>query len=179
MPIVRKILSILFAGLILFNIFGYYVVFKCDQIRVRTEVQAMIRNGSLRGVYEEITIPYPATNRDFTMLDKGEFRFRGKLYDVVSVRFSGTSMIFKCINDTREEQLLARYEKYSTWVAGMNLPEKSRNSQAMLYHIIKHALLNNYSIEAPASSSVVLFFEPARDFNSRNLEPTFPPPKVS
>ncbi len=173
---IRKILSLFFAGLILFNIFGYYFVFKCDQIRVKTGMNAMIRNGLFRGSYEEITILNPATNRDFKMLDKGEIRYRGKLYDVISTRISGTSVIFRCINDTREEKLLARYEKYSAWVTGMNLPERSKNSKAMLHHIIKHALLNKYSIQPPPTSSVVLFFEPLRDLNSRTIQPSFPPP---
>ncbi len=176
---IRKFLSVLFAGLILFNLFGYYFVFKCDQIHVKTEMKAMIRSGSFRGNYEEITILNPATDRDFKMLDKGEIRYRGKLYDVISTRISGTSVIFRCINDTKEEQLLARYEKYSTWVTGMNLPERSKNSQAMLHHIIKQALLNKYSFQLPSTTSVVLFFEPDRDFNSIAIPPSFPPPKVA
>ncbi len=176
---IRKILSILLAGLILFNIFGYYFIFKCDQMRVKTGMNAMIRSGALQGSCEEITILNPATDRDFKMLDKGEIQYRGKLYDVISTRFSGTSVIFRCINDTREEQLLARYEKYSTWVTGMNLPERSRNSQAMLYHIIKHALLNKYSVQPPMSFSVVLFPEPSRNFNSPNIKPSFPPPEFA
>ena len=173
---IRKFLSLLFAGLILFNLLGYYFVFKCDQIRVKTEMKAMIRSGSFRD-YEEITILNPATNRDFKMLDKGEIRYRGKLYDVISTRISGTSVIFRCINDTKEEQLLARYEKYSTWVTGMNLPERSKNSQAMLHHIIKHALLNKYSVQPPSTSSVVLFFEPVQDLNSIAIQPFSPPPR--
>jgi hypothetical protein len=176
---IRKILSILFAGLILFNLFGYYLVFKCDQIHIKSEMKAMIRSGSFRGGYEEITILNPASDRDFRMLDKGEIRYRGRLYDVISTRVSGNSVIFRCINDTREEQLLARYDKYSTWVTGMNSPEKSRNSQAMLYHIIKHALLNKYSLEVPASSSINQYFEFTGEVNSLATEPTSPPPKVS
>ncbi len=176
---IRKILSILFAGLILFNLFGYYFVFKCDQIHVKNEMKAMIRNGVFQGHYEEITILNPATDRDFKMLDKGEIRYRGKLYDVISTRISGTSVIYQCINDTKEEQLLASYNKYSTWVTGMNLPERSKNSQAMLHHIIKHALLNKYAVQPPSSLTAVLFFEPARDFNSIAILPSFPPPKVA
>ena len=174
---IRKFLSILFAGLIFFNLFGYYFVFKCDQIRVKTEMKAMIRNGFFQGHYEEITILNPASDRDFKMLDKGEIRYRGKLYDVISTRISGTSVIFRCINDTKEEQLLARYEKYSTWVTGMNLPERSKNSQAMLHHIIKHALLKKYSVPSPPTSFVVLFFEPQQDFKSVFILPSFPPPR--
>jgi hypothetical protein len=176
---IRKILSLLFAGMIFFNLFGYYFVFKCDQIRVKAEMKAMIRNGSLQGQYEEVTVLNPSTNRDFKMLEKGEIRYRGKLYDVISTRVSGSSVIFRCINDTREEQLLARFDHYSIQVAGMNSTEKSRNNQAMLHHIIKHALLKKYSVPSLSASFVVLFFEPARDFNSVDITPLSPPPRLA
>ena len=173
---IRKFFSLFFAGMMLFNLFGYYFVFKCDQICVKNEMKEMIRNGSLYGHYEEITILNPATDRNFKMLDKDEILYRGKMYDVISSKTSGTSVVFRCINDTKEEQLLASFNKYSTWVTGMNLPERSRNSQAMLHHIIKHALLNNFSVQPPSVSSVLLFFEPVRDFNSISIQPSFPPP---
>jgi hypothetical protein len=176
---IRKILSILFAGLILFNLFGYYFVFKCDQIRVKSEMKEMISNGSFRDQNVEVLIINPATDRDFKMPDKDEIWYHGKMYDVISTKTSGTSLIFRCINDTKEEQLLARYDKYSTWVAGMNLPERSRNSQAMLYHIIKQALVNKYSIQLPTNSSVIVFFEPDSNIQSVTILPSYPPPKFA
>jgi len=176
---IRKFLSIFFAVLILFNLCGYYFVFKCDQIRLKKEMTETIRNGSFRGNYEEITILNPATDRDFKILDKGEIQYRGKLYDVISTRTYGNSVVFRCINDTKEEELLARYDNYSSWVTGMNLPEKSKNSQAMLYHIIKYALLNKYSIQPPSTSSVILFSETSSDFLSPLLLPDFPPPRFA
>ena len=176
---IRKSISLLLATLVLFNIFGYYLLFQCEQIRVKKGMNEMIANGALRASCEEITILNPATDHDFIMLDKGEIRYHGKLYDVISTRVSGTSVILRCINDTREEKLLARYEKFSTRISAMNLPEKSRNSQAMLYHIIKHALLNKYSVQPPSASFIAVCFKPIRDFNSLAIEPNFPPPKIS
>jgi hypothetical protein len=176
---IRKLLSLLFAGLILFNLFGYYFVFKCDQMQVKNEMKAMMQSSAYRSHYEEISILNPSADRNFKMIDKDEFRYHGMLYDIISTRISGKTVIFRCINDTKEEQLLSRYDRYSTCVAGMNIPEKSRHSQAMLYHIIKHALLNTFSIQSPSTSSVILFFEPAGDFKSIAIQPSFPPPWVS
>jgi hypothetical protein len=173
---IRKFFSLFFAGMMLFNLFGYYFVFKCDQICVKREMKGMISNGSFRDYNVDVFFINPATDRNFKMLDKDEILYRGKMYDVISSKTSGTSVVFRCINDTKEEQLLARYDKYSTWVTGMNLPERSKNSQAMLHHIIKHALLNKYSVQPPSTSSVLLFFEPVRDFNSISIQPSFPPP---
>jgi len=146
---------------------------------VKNEMKAVIRGGDFQSQYEEITVVNPGSNRDFKMLDKDEIQYMGKMYDVISSRTSGNSIIFKCINDTREEQLLSRYDRYSSWSAGMNLPERSRNSQALLYHIIKHALLNKASFKPPKTTSVVLFFEPSHNINSVALLPDFPPPRLS
>jgi hypothetical protein len=176
---IRKFLSVLFTGLILFNLCGYYFVFKCDQIRLKNEMKESIRNGSFRDNYEEIAILNPNSDRDFKMTDKGEIRYRGKLYDVISTRISGNYVIFRCINDTKEEQLLSRYDNYSTWVTGMNSPERSKNSQAMLYHIIKHALLNRYSVQPPSAFIVIMYFETVSNFNSPSILPDFPPPRFA
>jgi len=176
---IRKILSVLFAVLILFNLFGYYFVFKCDQVRVKGEMKAMMRSSSFQAHSQEIIILDPATDRDFKMIDKDEILYHGKLYDIITTRNSGSSIIINCVNDTKEEQLLARYNKYSTWVAGMNAPEKSRNNQAMLYHIIKHALINKYSVQPPSTSTMLLFFEPIGKLKSQLLLPDFPPPRLS
>ena len=175
---IRKTLSVLFAALILFNLFGYYFVFKCDQVRVKGEMKAMMRSSSFQAHSREIIILNPATDRDFKMIDKDEILYHGKLYDIISTRNSGSSIIINCVNDTKEEQLLSCYNKYSTWVAGMNAPEKSRNNQAMLYHIIKHALINKYSVQPPSTSSMMLFFEPIGKLSSQPLLPDFPPPRI-
>lgn len=176
---IRKILSILFAGLILFNISGYYFVFKCDQIRVKQEMKGMMSRRSFSSQNEEVLVINPSTDRDFKMTDKDEILYHGKMYDVISTKTSGTSVIFRCINDTKEEQLLSRYNTYSSWVAGMNLPERSKNSQAMLYHIIKQALVNKYSIHSPTTSSVILFSEPDSKIQSITILPNYPPPRIT
>ena len=98
---IRKILSILFAGLILFNLSGYYFVFKCDQICIKCEMKGMISNGSFRDHNVDVFLINPATDRDFKILDKDEIWYQGKMYDVISTKisgillFSGVSMIPK------------------------------------------------------------------------------------
>jgi hypothetical protein len=175
---IRKALSILFAGLILFNLFGYYFVFRCDQARIKREMRAMLRNGSCRG-WEEITVQNPESNPDFKRIDSKEFRYQGRMYDIISVRFLVNSVVFRCINDTREEQLIARYEGYSSLVAGMNVPEKNKSSRALLHHIIKQALTESFSLSRPFASVVVLLSRPSAEFNGSTPPPPVPPPRVS
>ncbi|MGA3012527.1 MAG: hypothetical protein ABSD71_00690 [Bacteroidales bacterium] len=174
---IRKILSVLFAGLILFNLCGYYFVFKCDQMYLKSEMKRMIKSGSFHGFNEEVIIVNPSSDPDFKMLDKDEISYHGKMYDVISSGTSGNSSIYTCINDTKEEQLIAHYDKYSTCISGMNLPERSKTSQAMLYHIIKQALVNKYSFQQPSNFSVILLSEPDSRVHSVTILPSYPPPR--
>lgn len=174
---IRKILSVLFAGLILFNLCGYFFVFKCDQIYLKSEMKRIIKSGSFHGFNEEVIIVNPSSDPDFKILDKDEILYHGKMYDVISSGTSGNSVIYRCINDTQEEQLISHYDKYSTCVAGMNLPERSKTSQAMLYHIIKQALVNKYSLQQPSIYSVILFAEPYSKVHSLTILPSYPPPR--
>lgn len=44
-------------------------------------------------------------------LDNREFKLNGKLYDIVSSNVVGDSIIFQCINDTKEEELELKFVK--------------------------------------------------------------------
>lgn len=48
-------------------------------------------------------------SRYFHRIDKGEFRYKGKMYDIVKEVKTNDSVIFYCINDKKEEQLLSQF----------------------------------------------------------------------
>ena len=176
---VRKVLSIVFAGLILYNLGGYYFVFQYDQAQVKNVMKGLIRAGyPTEKQYVEIIILDPATDVNFTMLDKGEFLYQGKMYDVVSEKLSGKSITFRCVNDTKEEQLFADYHHFLNCVSGFNAPERSKHSQAMLYHLIKHALVKNNSPLNITVYSTILFYHPTTELISFCITPISPPPKA-
>ena len=142
-------------------------------------MKGLIKNGFFRNEYEQIAITDPSTNKDLKILDKNEIRYRGKLYDVVSRKVSGNTITFLCINDTKEEKLVSRYTNYIRWSAWQNSPQKSRNSQAMLYHIIKHAFLQSPSVTPPVDSFLLVkWMDPFSELNSINLKPFSPPPEI-
>ena len=176
---IRKIIFFLFTGLILFNLCGYFFVFQCEQYRLKNEMKGLIKNGFFRNEYEQITVTDPANNKDLKILDKNEIRYRGKLYDIVSLKVSGNTITYLCINDTREEKLVAQFTDYLSLSAGLNSPQKSRNSQAMVYHIIKQAFLSCFSFTPLAVSFLLVkWIDPAAKLNSLNLKPFSPPPKT-
>jgi hypothetical protein len=142
-------------------------------------MKGLIRSGFFKGQFEQVTVIDPANNKDFRFLDKDEIRYRGKFYDVVSFSVSGNTITFLCINDTKEETMVAHFDKIITLAAGMNSTEKNRTSQALLYHIIKHAFVKRYSFTPPSEYSLLFkWIEPASKLNSVYLIPFSPPPEI-
>ena len=173
----KKIVSLVFVGLFLLNSFGYYFIFSYNQGILQGEMRNLIRAGYFKDQYEKIIITNPDTNPDFKWAEKGEFRYKGKLYDLISVEVTGTTVVFNCINDKKEEQLIARHDQFRDLFAGMNSPERTKNDQTMQNLLIKQALIKNYVIQSPINSSQVIFFDPVSDLNSISLTPSSPPPR--
>jgi hypothetical protein len=177
--LIRKFFSVLFAGLILFNLCGFFFVFRYEQDSLKKEMKGWIRSGFFRGQYEQITVTNPSACKDLRILDKDEIIYRGKLYDVVSSAVSGNTITFLCINDTKEEGLVAHYDNFLKWTTGLNSPQKSRTGQAMVYHIIKHAFLPHITFTAPEFSfQPVKWADPCSDLNSISPKPFSPPPET-
>ncbi|HSN50163.1 MAG TPA: hypothetical protein VLR52_02950, partial [Bacteroidales bacterium] len=122
---IKKISAVLMAGLILFNLFGYYFVFRSEQAVLKEEMRGLIRSHKtgffqnqnttghrkdfFRSACEQIKVSL--NDPCFQWVETGEFRFHGKLYDVISQKSSGQEIIFYCINDQQEETLLSAYHR--------------------------------------------------------------------
>ncbi|HTX88144.1 MAG TPA: hypothetical protein VMC08_04080 [Bacteroidales bacterium] len=143
---IRKILAGFLVFLLLFNLSGYYFIFSYNRMLVRSQMRATIRSGESQDQEETLVIPVS----EVRWIDQKEFSYRGKLYDVVSCSFSGNTVTIKCINDRKEESLYSRYQTYFTSSPTDQIPGKPNNTKAMLYHLIRHALLNDaLSINVP------------------------------
>ena len=173
----------IFAGLIillfLFNIMGYYFVFSYNQHLVRNEMKGLIKAGYFEGLSIVLKILNPASNNDFRRIDKGEFVYRGMLYDIVSETKEDNFTIFRCINDKNEEKLLAGFHHYFELSSGQNNPVKSKHALALLYHVIKLALLEFRWSPPPRVSTKVSFINPIHPLSSILPLPISPPPKFS
>ena len=175
----KKIVSIVFVGLFLLNSFGYYFIFSHNQGILQDEMKSLIRAGFLKVRYEKVIIADPASDPDFKWVEKGEFRYKGKLYDLISMEIKGKTVIFNCINDKKEEQLIARHDQFRILFSGRNSATRTKNNQAMQNLLIKQAIVRNLLIQSPVLSSQVIFFDPVQDLNSIILPPASPPPRAT
>ena len=108
----KKIISIVFLGLFLLNSCGYYFIFSYDQGILQDEMKRLIHAGYFKDQNEQVIITDPSSDPDFKWVEKGEFRYKGKLYDLISIEVKGTTFVFNCINDKKEEQLIARHDQF-------------------------------------------------------------------
>ncbi len=187
----KKISSILLAGLILYNIFGYFFVFRSEQSVLKEEMKGLIRShqgeslhdrnnpGEAKDFFfsacEQITVSLNDPN--FQWVERGEFRFHDKLYDVISQKASGNQIIFTCINDLQEETLLSAYHRISDFALGLNFPGKAKMRTSLLHHLIKVAIVKERVLLSWFTNTVTLFPSEKVFCYQKYIHQENPPPK--
>jgi len=108
----KRIVSILLISAFLFNSVGIVVIFFHQKSLLKREFKLLIKNKRTLSDLEIIKITKTnLSSLHFTNADSGEFRFNGKMFDVVKLVRTQQHYIFYCINDEKEEQLLSSFSK--------------------------------------------------------------------
>lgn len=85
-----------------------------------------------------------SNSQSFKWTDKNEeFRFEGKLYDLVRVRKAVDTTFFYCINDTQEEKLIANLDEHLQRETDNQLPQNKKINNN-LEKLIKDYIRHNY-----------------------------------
>jgi hypothetical protein len=139
--LMRKLISILLLTSILFNISGYYFTFLIIRQGYKRDFINHLRHDN----YSEAVLVLRITDDEilsehssFKWMEDNEFRYQGKMYDVISSEKQGNVSVFHCLNDSKEEALMAKYEGLVKHHTDMSLPYKQKSSQ-LLQQIVKEA----------------------------------------
>jgi len=173
----KRVFAVFIIVVFLFNMMGYYFVFSYNQHLVRNEMKNLIEAGYFEGLSVVLKILNPSSDCDFRRVDKGEFEYKGMLYDIVSEKKEGNFTIFRCINDKNEEKLLAGFYGSFELSSGQNNPVKAKHALALLYHVIKLALVEKRWNLSPVVPKKISFLNPFLPLFSIFYPPDFPPPK--
>jgi len=166
--------------LFLFNIMGCYFVFSYSRYLVRSEMRRCIRAGYFERSATILKIKNPSHCKEFERIGRDEFRYRNNLYDIVSEFRSGDTTIFICINDKKEEQLLAGFHRFIESTAFQNNPAKARHAAAMNHHLVRIALIaETNKTESPQTPITLAFNNAIYSLSSILYPPPYPPPKIS
>lgn len=148
----KRIAAISFLFLLLFNAFGYYLLFGYEQAQARQQaintIQYIPESSFL--VVKMLVSPYAhVADRDFEYVE-GEFIKDGKTYNFVKKRIVNDSLELYCLNNVRQDQLTAQFndfvkENIINGKTSQNLPTKQ-----MLKSFLKDYIpLEIYSLLLP------------------------------
>lgn len=125
------ILILLF--ILLFNSIGVFIVFKYEQTLVRKEVKRRIKFGIPENERLLLSIPKwmeEIPNKDFKRIHKGEFIYKGEMYDILYTQEDTDTTHYIVIHDPKETNLFARLDehinKYNDWNNQHNPLSKSK-----------------------------------------------------
>lgn len=110
----KRLAAISFLLLLLFNAFGYYLLFGYEQAQARRltvqSIQEIPESSFL--VVKMLVSPYAhVEDRDFEYVE-GEFKRDGKTYNFVKKRIVNDSLELYCLNNQRQDQLTAQFNDF-------------------------------------------------------------------
>lgn len=111
----RRWLSIIFLSLYFYNIAGYLIIFSVTQARIRSEIKNVLKARIPETDLDTLSFCTSAlAGGDYPLqwIDDHEFRFDGKMYDILRSYVRDDSTYFVCINDAQEEQLFANLDSH-------------------------------------------------------------------
>ncbi len=141
----RKVVSILVIIAFLFNISGYYIIFSLIQREIKSDFRSYLKYNFNKEDVIILNIPNSeinGKNSEFRWTEKDEFLYKGKMYDVVKSEQHNNTSVFYCINDTKEERLLAIYESSIKNYHESNRPLNEK-SITLCKQIIKDATIKS------------------------------------
>lgn len=142
-----KLCAVCLIAFVLFNGAGPAILLLSLRAVARAEMKIALKNKLSDSELETIVLPADArlAPASFQRTGSHEFRYKGKLYDIVRSEQRGNSLVLRCINDVREERLLKSME---------DLVRKSMNKKKSqphplrlaVKHLITHAVLPSASL---------------------------------
>jgi hypothetical protein len=157
---------------------GYFVVFRCNRYFLQQEMMSQIRSGKFHDEMVLLKIVHPEQAKTFRRIDRKEFRWFGKLYDIVVERKAGDTTFFYCFHDKKEENLLNNFAFFLRRSGHDPSSRKDNPVQVLLNNMVTLALVNQVTIPVPSSSSVFRYPEVISRILPVYLVHVAPPPEI-
>jgi hypothetical protein len=172
----RRAIAILFIALYIFNLAGYYVVFKGLQYQMRVEIKTRLKERVPESELFLITVR-KGDEAKLHWLDEHEFRYQGNMYDIVRQYSTDDAQYYVCINDKQEERLFKNLDQYvTTQCNAEGVPMKAANP---FKGIIKEYVPQVFGLE-PITSLVTRFgCKENSSFPCYTTDVPTPPPRLA
>ncbi len=181
----KRLVAISFLLLLLFNAFGYYLLFGYEQAQARRQAVQTLQEipESAFMVVKMLVSPYAhVEDRDFEYVE-GEFKRDGKTYNFVKKRIVNDTLELYCLNNQRQDQLTTQFndfikENFLNGKTSQNTPTKQLFKSFLKDYIpldIYSLLLNTPS----DTEGVTVVVAPDDTLSIGFLSTTSPPPNVA
>lgn len=110
--IYKKLLAIILGCLLVFYTFGYIIVHTYRIFEVKTKVWESIEKSTYNNHLTILVFSkddLSAGTPGFKRIDEKEFRYNGRMYDIVKEEMKNDSVYFYCIFDEKENLLISAF----------------------------------------------------------------------
>jgi len=134
---VKRIASTLLLSIFLYNIVGYYFSFSVLDLQNRSLIEKLMQNES---TLQTLRIHKSEIKNIVFQDDDQEMSYNGEMYDIKDRSQDGDYIVFHCINDKNESELIANLDKH----VQNNIDPRSSSEQKQ--HTISNTILKDYFI---------------------------------
>jgi len=130
---VKKLFIIFLAACFLFELGGYFFVYRLNRSRIRSEVRSYLKIHKDR--FNQVVFAIPLINgepagKDFIWEDRYEFAYRNNMYDVVEMKTTRDTLYVRCVKDEKENNFLHAFWKIMQENQGKH--SSKNNNQALI-----------------------------------------------
>ena len=167
----RKILSILLVFVLFYSIMGFYLNFKIEQYQVKREIKHKIINNLPEKELTLIKISSGNSGKIKWMEEDKEFRYNGKMYDVVKIKKVNDTTYYYCFNDEKESKLLSHLDNLVKEQTG-NSKSRTIQKKQVTDYFFQQILFAQFVSKEP-----IKYFSYSSVYKSVIKDVLSPPPK--
>jgi len=136
----KKLISILFLLLFLFNVGGYYLVFWA--LRSQAKSNLLHRLDADQYASEDIEVLTIPMNLPYSIYQEGnyeeaegEFEHNGSYYNIVKQKIENDTLYLVCVRNHQHKKLVSRMNEYSNLMN--NVPANTKHTQQLFGKLFK------------------------------------------
>ena len=119
----KKVFIIFLLAALIINTIGYYLISEANIYQIKTASFLNIAKGLETDLSIKFKIPIKNNNKDINVVDN-ELVFKGQLFDIAKKEIQGDTLVYICIPDASENQLIQNRNNWAADQAGHSTNKK-------------------------------------------------------
>ncbi len=182
----KRLAAISFLSLLLFNAFGYYLLFAYEQVQAREEVVQSVKNrpeSSFKVIKLLVSAYAQIEDREFEYVE-GQYQSGGQTYNFVKKRIVNGYLELYCVNNFRQDKLNTQFNDYVKENILNGQDTQNAPTKQMLKTFLKDYISNDIILVVCSPTEVTPEFSKITIAPSSALSPAYlslhsPPPNVA